>query len=202
MQVPLSTASTECTNNFTSFSGLQDPTSLDNIVTLPQNERNPFFTFNQWIFPNLRFGCDRNLSVVAVRVSTTQGKSPPGLFIWEDGSSAIIGVVSYARVNISMPRGHIIETGNGHIIRYEFEHPLEVTQRQFIGFKFDFNTTNQLSHPIAFVDVREGNAPVSVYASAGQSETFIQLGQPGNLFVDQSTRYIPLISDEFGKSYS
>ena len=140
------------------------------------------------------------MSVVTVRVDTTLGQLPPGLFIWQRVLSGDFSLVSYERINLTVPSGRIVETGNGQTSRYEFEPPLEVTQRQFIGFKFDFNTNDQLSHPIEFVDVGEGNAPVSVYASAGQSETFIQL-QAGNPFVDQSTRYILLISAEFGESY-
>ena len=49
------------------------------------------------------------------------------------------------------------------------------------------------------MDVGEGNAPVSVHVSVGQSEDFIQL-QDGDPFVILSTRYIPLISAEFGES--
>ena len=112
------TASTDCSNNFT---GLQDPTSQDNIVTLPQNKRNPFFTFNQWIFPNLRFGCSRNLSVVTVRVGTSQGQSPPGLFIWEDISDYVINVVSYMRINLTIPNGRTVNSlSNGHFGTWPF----------------------------------------------------------------------------------
>ena len=139
------------------------------------------------------------MSVVTVRVDTTLGQSPPGLFIWQRVLSGDFSLVSYERINLTVPSGRIVETGDGQISRYEFEPPLEVTQRQFIGFKFDFNTSDQLSHPIEFVDVGEGNAPVSVYASAGQSKTFIPL-QPGSIFVNRATRYIPLISAEFGES--
>ena len=141
--------------------------------------------------------------MITVTVNTTQGQSPPDLFIWEEESAANIGVLSYVRANLTVPNGRFVETGirQLQVISYKFEPPLEVTEKQFIGFKFGFNASDQLSHPIAFVDVGEGNAPVSVYASCGQIETFIQLGQPGNPFVDQSTRYIPLISHEFGESY-
>ena len=141
------------------------------------------------------------MSVVTVRVDTSQGQSPPGLFIWEDISDYVINVVSYMRINLTMPNGRIVRTENCKLIRYEFEPPLNVAERQFIGLKFDFNANDQLSHPIAFVDVGEGNAPVSVHASAGQSETFIQL-QAGNPFIVQSTRYLLLISAEFGESFS
>ena len=47
----------------------------------------------------------------------------------------------------------IVRTENCELIRYEFQPPLKVAERQFIGLKFDFNANDQLSHPIAFVDV-------------------------------------------------
>ena len=209
--IPSFTASAECSNNFTSFSSLWDP-SVDSIVFGPQHERPGNVPAFQFIFPNLRFGCIGNLSVITVRVNTTIGQSPPDLFIWEDGivDPYITGVVSYVRVNLTMPNGHIVGKDDRQVIRYEFgefKPPLEVTERQFIGFKFNWSSNiiypqnEQISHPIALVDVGEGNAPVSVYDWSGQSETVIQF-QHG--YTDKGTlsKYIPLISNEFGKSYT
>ena len=186
----------ECTNNFTS--SLDDLRRLSNIVFLPPNERNVlnFFAFEQWIFPNLQFGCDRNLSRIRVRVNTctTEGRPSPQLSIWEFEDA--IGDNVYRNINSTSPTTSI---GPNSQVIYTFEPPLAITERQFVGFKFDNNGTDLTGHTIAFVDVGEGNAPVSVHASAGQGEDFIQF-QDGNPFVTQSTRYITLISAEFGES--
>ena len=181
----------ECTNNFTS--SLSDLRRLGNIVFLPPNKRVffNFFAFERWIFPNLRFGCDRNLSRIRVRANTTEGRPSPQLSIWEDGAVDNL----YRDINSTIPTTSI--GPNGQVI-YTFEPPLAVTERQFVGFKFDNNVTDLTGHTIAFVDVGEGNAPVSIHASAEQSEAIIQL-QDGNPFIIQSTRYILLISAEFGE---
>ena len=192
MLISVTANSEECPNNFTS--NLSDLRRPGNIVFLPPNERvfSNFFAFERWIFPNLPFGCDRNLSRIRVRANTTEGRPSPQLSIWEDGAVEN----TYRDINSTSPTTSI--GLNGEVI-YTFEPPLAVTERQFIGFKFDNNGTDLTGHTIAFVDVGEGNAPVSVYASVGLGEDFIQF-QEGIFFVNQSTRYIPLISAEFGES--
>ena len=136
-------------------------------------------------------GCNRNLSRIQVRANTTEGRPSPQLSVWEDGAVDNL----YCKINSTSPTTSIGPDGQ---VIYTFEPPLAVTERQFVGFKFDNNGIDLTGHTIAFVDVGEGNAPVSVYASSGQSEGFIQLN--GSPFVIQSTRYIPLISAEFGES--
>ena len=185
----------ECTNNFTS--SLSDLRRLGSIVFLPPNKRVffNFFAFERWIFPNLRFGCDRNLSRIRVRANTTEGRPSPQLSIWEFEDA--IGDNVYRNTNSTSPTTSI---GPNSQVIYTFEPPLAVTERQFVGFKFDNNGTDLTGHMIAFVDVGEGNAPLSVYASVGLlGEDFIQF-QDGNPFVTQSTRYIPLILAEFSES--
>ena len=184
----------ECTNNFTS--SLSDLRRLGNIVFLPPNERNifNFFAFEQWIFPNLLFGCNRNLLRIQVRANTTEGRPSPQLTIWEEGAVEN----TYLNINSTSPTTSI---GPNSQVVYTFEPPLAVTERQFIGFKFDNNGADLTGQTIAFMDVGEGNAPVSVHASVGQSEGFIQF-QDRNPLVNQSTRYVPLVSAEFGESYT
>ena len=137
-----------CTNNFTS--SLDDLRRLGNIVFLPPNKRVFFFflffffVFEQWIFPYLRFGCDRNLSRIQVRANTTEGRLSPQLTVWEDGS----GENTFLNINSTSPTASI--GPNGEVI-YTFEPLLAVTERQFIGFKFDNNGTDLTGHTIAFV---------------------------------------------------
>ena len=130
-----------------------------------------------------------------MRANTTGGQLSPQLSIWEDHDNVDN---AYRNIDSTSPASSI--GPNGEVI-YTFEPPLTVTERQFVGFKFDYNGTHITGHTIAFVDVGEGNAPVSVHASVGQAEDFIPLDQDFPV-ISENNQYIPLISADFGEAYN
>ena len=187
-----------CARNFTSLENLEDPTGLGTIVTLPPNFNFSVFEHNQWIFPNLRFGCNDSLSRITVRVNVGVGQARPQLFIWEDMIQTSVPLIMYERVSSNSPTSSIVESGSLDTLIYTFQPPLEVTEKQFVGFAFDHNGPNLLSHTIAFMDVGEGNASFSIHTSI-KSSGFTFFPDFSSSFVIQTTRYIPVIAAEFGK---
>ncbi len=192
---PGSASCNECVDNITSA---QDPSSLMNITLLPRgDETNDFgqFLFRQWIFPNMRFGCNGNLSMIIVRTNSSEGDSAPRLTLWEE---AVSGPDSYRRINeseVDPPTDQVIPGQNLDRIVYTFDPPVEVVKNQFVGFLFNF-TSKLHSHRIVFEDAGEGRAPVSIHTL-----TTIDFIQVDNFFIEEISQFIPLITAVFGKPF-
>ncbi len=184
----------ECVNNITSA---QDPSSLMNITLLPRgDERNTAdqFSFRQWIFPSMRFGCNGNLSMIIVRTNSSEGDSAPRLSLWRD---AIGFTNSYRRIydEVDPPTDQVIPGQNLDRIVYTFDPPVAVMENQFVGFLFNY-TSKLHSHRIVFEDAGEGRAPVSIHTL-----TTINFTQVDNFFTEEINQFIPLITAVFGKPF-
>ncbi len=171
-----------------------------NITLLPRGDERDItdqFLFRQWIFPNMRFGCNGNLSMIIVRTNSSEGDSAPRLTLWEDITSV---ESAYRRIDddVDPPIDQVIPGQNLDRIVYTFDPPVEVMENQFVGFLFNF-TSKLHSHRIVFEDAGEGRAPVSIHTSTTMGINFIRVD---NFFTEEIiSQFIPLITAVFGEPF-
>jgi len=187
----------DCVTNTTPLSQLQTVNNdTAHISLLPDYvvDGNNFFEFSQWIFPGIQFNCTRNLSRIIVLGEPSQLPAPE-ITLWTLQVNSNNG---YERVLHS--RNATVSTALGDSfdeISYNFEPALEVMDGVFIGFRFMDNSTAMqvTSRRIAF---RDGPSSPSIHTFI--SNNFIPI--PPSPFVSENNTTLPLVSIEFGKSFT
>lgn len=189
-----------CTSNFSSLKDIKRPT--ENTTALPRkdwiNITHDFLRYVevQWIFPNLYFSCDGNISRFSVRAEVTSYtmNSPPYLSIWRRNHEMSIGDGYYRIHHLSGYSNFESNDDYLDIFYYILDRPFSVEAGDTVGLELMHG--GRESHRIVFVDRGEGNSPISYHKAF--SNDFFPV-PPSPLLGSNTSAYIPLVGVQFGE---